>query len=40
MAISLFMGAVPGAHLNPAVTLALSAHGALPWRRVPGLSAG
>ena len=36
MAIILFMGAVSGAHLNPAVTLAFSARGAFPWRRVPG----
>ena len=36
MAIILFMGAVAGAHLNPAVTLAFSARGAFPWRRVPG----
>jgi aquaporin Z len=32
----LFMGAVSGAHLNPTVTLALSARGDFPWRRVPG----
>jgi aquaporin Z len=36
MAIILFMGAVSGAHLNPAVTLAFSARGDFPWRRVPG----
>jgi aquaporin Z len=36
MAIILFMGAISGAHLNPAVTLAFSARGAFPWRRVPG----
>ena len=36
MAIILFMGAVSGAHLNPAVTLAFSVRGAFPWRRVPG----
>jgi aquaporin Z len=36
MAIILFMGAVSGAHLNPAVTLAFSVRGDFPWRRVPG----
>jgi aquaporin Z len=36
MAIILFMGAVSGAHLNPAVTLAFAARGDFPWRRVPG----
>jgi aquaporin Z len=36
LAIILFMGAVSGAHLNPAVTLAFSARGDFPWRRVPG----
>ncbi len=36
MAIILFMGAVSGAHLNPAVTLAFSLRGNFPWRRVPG----
>ena len=36
MAIILFMGAISGAHLNPAVTLAFSLRGAFPWRRVPG----
>lgn len=36
MAIILFMGAISGAHLNPAVTLAFSIRGAFPWRRVPG----
>ncbi len=36
MAIILFMGAVSGAHLNPAVTLAFTFRGAFPWRRVPG----
>jgi aquaporin Z len=35
-AIILFMGAVSGAHLNPAVTLAFSLRGDFPWRRVPG----
>ncbi len=36
MAIILFMGKVSGAHLNPAVTIAFSARGDFPWRRVPG----
>jgi aquaporin Z len=36
MAIILFMGAVSGAHLNPAVTLGFAARGNFPWRRVPG----
>jgi aquaporin Z len=36
MAIILFMGAVSGAHLNPAVTVAFAARGDFPWRRVPG----
>ena len=36
MAIILFMGAVSGAHLNPAVTLAFAGRGDFPWRRVPG----
>jgi len=36
MAIILFMGAVSGAHLNPAVTLAFTLRGDFPWRRVPG----
>ncbi len=31
-----FMGAVSGAHLNPAVTLAFALRGNFPWRRVPG----
>jgi len=35
MAIILFMGAVSGAHLNPAVTLAFSLRRDFPWRRVP-----
>jgi len=34
-AIILFMGAVSGAHLNPAVTLAFALRGDFPWRRVP-----
>lgn len=36
MAIILFMGAVSGAHLNPAVTLGFAARRDFPWRRVPG----
>jgi aquaporin Z len=36
MSIILFMGAVSGAHLNPAVTLGFAARGDFPWRRVPG----
>ncbi len=36
MAIIYFMGAVSGAHLNPAVTLAFALRRNFPWRRVPG----
>ena len=36
MAIILFMGAVSGAHLNPAVSLAFALRADFPWRRVPG----
>jgi aquaporin Z len=36
LAIILFMGAVSGAHLNPAVTLGFALRGDFPWRRVPG----
>ncbi len=36
LAIILFMGAVSGAHLNPAVTFGFALRGDFPWRRVPG----
>jgi aquaporin Z len=36
MAIILSMGAISGAHLNPAVTMAFTLRGDFPWRRVPG----
>jgi aquaporin Z len=36
LAIILFMGAVSGAHLNPAVSLAFAVRGDFHWRRVPG----
>jgi aquaporin Z len=36
MAIIYFMGAVSGAHLNPAVTLAFALRQDFPWKRVPG----
>ena len=36
MAVILFMGAVSGAHLNPAVTFAFALRSDFPWRRVPG----
>jgi aquaporin Z len=35
MAIILFMGAVSGAHLNPAVSVAFALRGNFPWKRVP-----
>jgi aquaporin Z len=35
-AVIYFMGAVSGAHINPAVTLAFAARGNFPWARVPG----
>ncbi len=35
MAIILFMGAVSGAHLNPAVSIAFALRHDFPWRRVP-----
>jgi len=34
-AIILFMGAVSGAHLNPAVSIAFAMRGDFPWRRLP-----
>jgi aquaporin Z len=36
MCVILFMGAVSGAHLNPAVSVGFAARGDFPWRRVPG----
>jgi len=36
LAVILFMGAVSGAHLNPAVRFAFALRGDLRWRRVPG----
>src|SRR5512132_3387283 len=36
MAIILFMGAISGAHLNPAVSLAFAMRGDFPWKRLPG----
>jgi aquaporin Z len=35
MAVILFMGAVSGAHLNPAVTVSFALRSDFPWRRVP-----
>ncbi len=40
MAIIYFMGAVSGAHLNPAVTLAFAVRRNFPWQRVPGYVVG
>jgi aquaporin Z len=37
-AIILFMGAVSGAHLNPAVSVAFALRGDFPWKRVPAYS--
>lgn len=36
MAIIYFMGAVGGAHLNPAVSVSFALRGNFPWKRVPG----
>ena len=36
MGVIMFMGALSGAHLNPAVSIAFSLRGDFPWRRVPG----
>lgn len=36
MSIIYFMGAVSGAHLNPAVTFAFAVRRNFPWQRVPG----
>src|SRR5436305_5674901 len=36
MTVILFMGAISGAHLNPAVSIAFATRGDFPWRRVPG----
>lgn len=36
LVVILFMGAVSGAHLNPAVSIAFAARGDFPWLRVPG----
>jgi aquaporin Z len=36
LAIILFMGAIGGAHLNPAVSLSFAIRRDFPWRRVPG----
>jgi aquaporin Z len=35
MVIILFMGAVSGAHLNPAVSISFALRGNFPWKRVP-----
>ena len=40
MTIIYFMGAVSGAHLNPAVTLAFAVRRNFPWKRVPGYIVG
>lgn len=36
LAVILFMGAISGAHLNPAVSIAFAVRGNFPWIRVPG----
>jgi aquaporin Z len=40
MATIYFMGAVSGAHLNPAVTMAFAVRRNFPWNRVPGYVLG
>src|SRR5208282_2388706 len=40
MAIIYFMGAVSGAHLNPAITLAFAVRRNFPWKRVPSYIVG
>jgi aquaporin Z len=40
LAVILFMGAISGAHLNPAVSIAFAVRGDFPWRRVPGYIVG
>jgi aquaporin Z len=36
LTVILFMGAISGAHLNPAVSIGFATRGDFPWRRVPG----
>jgi aquaporin Z len=36
LAVILALGAISGAHLNPAVSVAFALRGDFPWRRVPG----
>ena len=36
LAVILFMGAISGAHLNPAVSITFAARGDFPWLRVQG----
>jgi glycerol uptake facilitator-like aquaporin len=40
VALILTVGPISGAHLNPAVTLAVAVEGGLPWKEVPGYVAG
>src|SRR5258708_39645961 len=35
LAVIMFMGAVSGAHLHPAVSIAFALRGNFPWRRAP-----